>query len=400
MDATQARKDLELKLAQRGIIGDAVETEIEKIVKSIPQLVRDQYDADDVVAAAQYADKYYAAMDGGAPVAQPTKAPTGGAVEVSIPAADLKAIQEFQSNTRAARTEKAQKTKITMLIGDKPYPGTYLKPDQKMTPKCDIAKFEAYRENLVDTPENKAAYEKCLEAIRNNTPMDIYIPEETKWNPRVIGAEVSTPAENGSALEQKPFDMKGLLAFVAYDLCGYIMCDANGIGAKLGTVRTKKSAKASSTQSALSPKLNLVNRKEAFQSPDKHMFASQVKKNGAEVLTKEGSVRSALSFQVYNGKTDAMGTKQTRTVRVFGRTQVPRWERKNAAFEDLFGATEKQTNVVTAPTTKERAAMDAIIGKTLYAIQANGSEYGDVAMEIEKQMAASSAARPATQDFA
>lgn len=399
MESTQARKDLELKLAGRGIVGDAVEPEIEKIVKSIPQLVRGQYPEDDVEAAARYADVYYAAMSGTQPTAQPTVAPkTGGQVEVSIPAAELKALQEFQNNTRAARTEKAQKTKIVRLIGDKPYPGTYLKPDMKMEPKCDIVKYEAYRENLVDTPENKQNYEKCLEAIRNKTPMEIYIQEESKWNPRVLGAEVSSPADNGSAPEQKPMDMKGLLAFVAYELCGFILCGEDGIGAKLGTVRTKKAAKASSTQPTLAPKLNIVNRKEAFKKPEQHTFASRIKKNGETVLTKEGAVRSALSFQIYTGKTDAMGNKKVRIVRVYGRAQLPRWERSNAAYEDLFGAVEKRTNVVEMPTSKERAAMDAVVGKTLYAIQANGIEYGAIATQIEKQLASASS-KPATADF-
>lgn len=399
MTEVEARQSLELKLAQRGIVGAAVDPEIEHIAKSIPDLVRTNFDENPVIAADQYFDKYVAIMEGEKTVAPTVQAAVAPAATVAIPAADQKAIQAFQSNTKAARTERATKTKIVRLIGDKPYPGKYLSKDLKMVPHANEAKFATYEENLVDTPENKENYKKCMDAIKNKTPMEIYIPEETKWSPRTIGAEVSTPAANGSGVETKTFDMSGLLAFVAYDLTGFITCDANGIGAKLGAVRIKKSSKAASTQGALQPTLKIVNRKSAFQAADKHTYASAEKKNGNTVLTKTGTVRSALSFQIYTGKTDNMGNKKTRTVRVSGRAEVPKFERVSAAYEDLFGSVEKQSDVVTAPTGKDRAAMDAILSKTLFAIQQNSAEFGDVSLEIEQKIQEAGAGTSANQDF-
>lgn len=388
-NAMDARRDLELKLAGRGIVGDAVDEEIKAIAKAIPEIVRGSYDADETIAAAQYADKYYAALEngGGAPTPQtPAQPKVGGTPEVSIPAADLKAIQQFQNSTKAARNEKAAKTRIVKLIGDKPYPGDYLGKDLKMTPNSDEDKFAKYREVLVDTPENIDAYNKCMEAIKNKTLMDIYIPERSKWSPRTIGAEVSTPSDNGSGVSEKPMDMNQLIAFVAFELAGIIVNDAKTIGAKLASVRVKKSKKASASQGALAPRLNISNRKLAYATADLHTFASVPKKNGNEVLTKEGTVRSALSFQIYTGKTDKDGNKKVRTVRVSGRANVPKWERANAVYEDIFGPVEKSGDVFTALTTKEQQAMNVILSKTIYAIQNDAASFGDYSYQIEQEL--------------
>ena len=349
-DVTQARQDLELKFAQRGVVGDAVNEHIQKVVNSIPAIVRSNYHEDDTIAAAQYVDKYFATLENGQPTTQvPTETPKA-TTEFAIPASDLKAIQAYQNNTKAQRTDRAAKTRIAKLVGDKPYPGTYLNKDDKMIPNADVAKFESYREKLVDTPENVQAFNQCLEAVKNKTPMAIYIPEESKWSPRTIGAEITTPADNGTGMVEKTYDTNKLLSFIAFD------------------------------------------------NPDKHVFASRIKKNGNDVVTKEGTVRSALSFQIYTGKTDKMGEKKTRTIRVPGRMAVPRWERLNPVYEDIFGPTEKQSNIVTLPTAKERQAMDTIINKTLYAIQNNAENYGDVSYQIEQaiQEAAGKAGAAAT----
>lgn len=404
MNSTEARANLELKLAQRGIVGEAVDEEISKIVKAIPELMRDNYDADDTVAAAQYVDKYFAKMDGEvAPTAQTPKAPAvGGTPEISIPAAEMKNITSFMNATRASRMEKAQHTKITRVVGDKPYPGTYLHAGTTMIPHADETKFAAYEEKLVDTPENREAYKKCMDAIKSKSPMEIYIPEEGKWSPRTVGIEVTTPGETGSAEVTKTLDTDQAVSFVACELAGYITCDANGIGAKLASVRVKKSAKASASQSPLSPRLNIVNRKHAYEDANMHVFASKVKKNGNEVVTKEGNVRSALSFQIRTGKTDSQGREKTRTVRVPGRTNIPRWERTTPAYEEIFGPAEKQSNVVTAPTASERKAMDQILSRTLYAIQNDASTFGNASYQLEQELQKVSAAQPASAqaDFA
>lgn len=401
-DVTQARQDLELKFAQRGVVGDAVNEHIQKVVNSIPAIVRSNYHEDDTIAAAQYVDKYFATLENGQPTTQVPTETTKATTEFAIPASDLKAIQAYQNNTKAQRTDRAAKTRIAKLVGDKPYPGTYLNKDDKMIPNADVAKFESYREKLVDTPENVQAFNQCLEAVKNKTPMAIYIPEEGKWSPRTIGAEITTPADNGTGMVEKTYDTNKLLSFIAFDLTGVIVNDANSAGAKLASVRARKTSKAAASQTALTPRLNIVNRKVAFANPDKHVFASRIKKNGNDVVTKEGTVRSALSFQIYTGKTDKMGEKKTRTIRVPGRMAVPRWERLNPVYEDIFGPTEKQSNIVTLPTAKERQAMDTIINKTLYAIQNNAENYGDVSYQIEQaiQEAAGKAGVAATgKDF-
>lgn len=386
---SDARNKLTMALVKHGVFGEeAVAAEIDKIVDAIPTAVRGQYPEDKEEAALAYLETYYKAKEGVPAPTGETPATTGSekAAPTAIPAADMRAINEFQNKSRVARADKAAKTHVKKVLADKPWPGSYMSPSLKMIPKADKAKFEEYRAKLVDDPENVKNYEACMKAIQNGEEMEVYIPSEDTWSPKTLGLIATTPAEGEGAtnIVEKAMTLKQATAFLAFELCGYIPCDASTPGVKLGACKPSKKGKGSANGNAPVPRLVWVNRREALKKEDQHEYISKVKEVNGKPVTKEGTVRSKLSFIINVGKKQD-GSPKTRRVRVSGKAVVPEFVRTSQKYEQLFGTASRQTNVITAPSEADRFKSDQILNETLYALSQRGSEYGDDAVAFQEK---------------
>lgn len=377
-------KELNFVLVRNGILDDKEMIDVaNKILETVTAQEKSQPEnqgLEEQALATKYAERYFTMKNGimNKPTGQATpQAPSVAKVRPSVPAAEAAKLQQFQENTRQQRAEASAKTSLLRMLGDKPYPGTYMAPNMTMKPKVNIQKFEAYADQLVQTEENKRAYEEAMNAIRNNTEMAVYIPAEDKWNPKNVGIVIQTPSETAGSgqMQEMMLPDKEAISFVAVNLNGYIPCDANHPGCRIGAARVA-APKAQSRGVTLTPRLIYVNKKEAYSKPDQHEFISRPKMNGNQPVTKEGTVRSALSFEIIDkNKLKNDGTPKTRKVRVSGRAMVPVFERTQPKYVEIFGEAQKNNNVVTAPSKSELSAHDEMIKETLFALQQGQSGY-------------------------
>lgn len=115
---------------------------------------------------------------------------------------------------RRANTEASS---ITTLLIQKPNPSTYLKKgDTAITvvPEIDADKLKVLEGQLVDTEENRKAFEVVKAAVINKTPMPVHVNDE--GNKRVVGCIVSLNKET------RTLNIHTLKAFLLTEVLGCI----------------------------------------------------------------------------------------------------------------------------------------------------------------------------------
>lgn len=392
--------EVELLLARNGKIGEEdAEKAVKEIIASIPEVELSMPEnaglsEDDLVL--KYGPRYFEAKSTAVTPSAQVSAPKAQVAEYSIPASASKKLIQLRTATAEQRHAKQLGTHMTRLLADKPYPGDYLADAPKLKPSSDITKFEKFRDQLVQDKANVANYEACLQAIRNNEPMEIYIPDREKWNPKVMGFEATVPTDNAGATAEsvRIFSTHSGIAFLALEINGMIPCGAGELGVTLGKCKVKTD-KAKAEGATPTPRLVYYGRKAALQDPKRHTFISQVKKNGNDVVKKEGSVRSELSFKIITGHKDD-GTVKTRTVRVSGKTEVPVFERASALFADVFGDINTGDNGLQLPKgEKEKSKMEKNMQDTWFALANADHAYSDAMQEMMEKYQESTAGNPA-----
>lgn len=355
MDREELKNQLMLAMAQHGEVGDP-EAQAQKIVAAIPEATRNMYPDDDVEAAVAFADIYYSSMStAGAPSPEMVQTPAAAAEAMpsTFTSAQLKSINNVVKANQAAKAERTLKTTIERVLIDKPKPSDYLKADLKVVPTCRPDKLSQYEKQLVDDPENIAAFNQIKAAVESGTPMAVYINDS---NPKTIGYEISTPSfDTGSEQMTKlVMSTKKLLGFVATELSGYIASPetGTGLGCKLQwhQPRGAKGAKASVSQSEGSPRLRVTGRSEALKDASKHDVTSVVDKSAKK---RKGKLRIALSFRVDTGKRNSKGEAIVRTVRLSGDADLPTFQRKTPEYKAAFPLTDSRAGI--APPTQAEA---------------------------------------------
>lgn len=393
MSETQnSEQSFNLLAAQYGMFGPEAIPELKaKILASIPTAVvatmADKSDDEKVYA---YAPTYFKNLNGmqGNATPQPQQVPTVPTENITaIPAGDAAKLAAFQESTQSERLERTQKTKITKVIGDKPYPGEYFTKEMTMVPTTSIEKLNEYEAALVEGDENRANFNAAKEAVLNKKAIPIYIPSREKWSPKLLGLVFDTPAEQGAQNAEVPMTMAKSLAYTAISLVGYVANTPNTIGAELALVKSRKKKQAGAGGNTYEPRLKVANRKKAFSDANLHVYASRMRKNGDKVVTKEGTVRGALSFKIKSTKTKDDGTPIIRTVRLTGTAQVPVYERISAEMTKLFGTGENNRDIISVPVTeKAKSALANAITRTAYTVMQNSSTYGNLGQELKDKI--------------
>lgn len=395
MSQMNAKEQLTIVLAQRGILGDKLEPEISKIYASIPAATRSAYPDDMYEAVLKFVDVYYGGQS--APSVAPTSVqPVGEAAPATINTAQAKAIQQVMSKNKAAKEERTSKTVIEKLLIDKPAPSSYLDESMTIIPICKPEKLAEYEAKLDrEDPENVAAFEKLSQAVKNNTPMAIYINSPQY---KVKGFKILTPSmEAGKdALEPKTLTNDAMLGFVTTALDGYIPTKGDGLGVKLRWNNPRRGKKANSKRALGAPTLVIGNKKEAISNTNSHEVISKIEMNGNEKVTKAGKLRTALSFRIETGEVKTNNEKIYRTIRFTGDAQVPKFIRTTDEYNKLFGMSEKDRSTITPPTPAEAAELEEAMTNTIAYMMQNGASKFDIGA-FQDAMAATSVGVGATQ---
>lgn len=400
-NTTLVNNELSIKFASKSLFGEAAEAKAKEILEAIPSAILDTMQSlSDTEKVLKYFDQYFAIAEGAKTPAAQGQTNVGAATiqEASMPAAARKAFDNFDRRTMAARREKAAKTKITHVHIDKPWAGEYLDPNTKVIPEVKEDKLKEYEKMLVDTPENRADFERAVKAIQNKEAVAIAIPDKEKYNARILGVEVTTPAskEGTGNLITRDFTMNSLIGFVQIELASRIANNKENkeMGCVVGTAqrKTKKNAALSSSGKETVPVIKLSNKKEALTVPGFGIVISKPKEENGKKKTKEGRVATELSFKVKTGKTNQKGEETVRTVKIYGKTQVPVWERIDAKYEKLYSVASKDRDVVTPLSDAELQATADERNKILYLIQQNPAAYGAAATELAAEIASTTVA--------
>lgn len=389
MEGQNAKNQVSLMMAQRGIIGNEIEKEVDKIIAAIPEATRSTYPEDRYEACLAFMKVYYAQNDNSSDI--PNQQQNTGASEAApstMSAAQAKALLQLMANEQAAREEKTAKTTIKKILIDKPAPSTYLDPNTTIIPTCKPEKLDEYEKALVQTEENKQAFATLKAAVQNSTPVPIYV---NKSADKVMGYVITTPSSEAGndSMEQKTLPVSNMLTFVATQLRGYIPTVGDSLGVKLQWREPKKTQQATDQRKTGAPYLKLYNKQAALASEDGHEIISVIEKDGNKVVTMDGKLRTAMSFKIDSGRVDSHKQPIYRTIRLTGNAQVPKFVRKTDEYTHLFGSATKSRNDFSMPSVDEQATLDKAMANTLnYLISNNfrGAELDSFKAQYENLM--------------
>ena len=338
------KETLLIELAQKGVTGPAVEPTIDKIVAAIPTSLRGNYPEDREEAALAFLGTYYTSYASNPAPVSPTEtqtAPVPEAQPSAMTAEQKQKIYNLVNQNRAQTDIVSQKTIIKKILLEKPLLKEYVPEGTTVVPVCkdnDLAKYEA---KLIDTPENRAAFEEIKAAVKNGTPMPVYRDATTY---KTAGYLLVTPkASNSAEMEELLLTTNGLIGFLATKASGYIATNGEaGLGAKLKFVKTQSKKNKASVQTVEgSPRAYVTNRKAALEGKefDTWEIISKVDETQDKV---KGRLRIAKTFQINNGVNEK-DEPLVRTVRLSGAADLPVFIRANAQYEEAFPMSTKQS---------------------------------------------------------
>lgn len=349
-----AGMQLRLKLAQRGITAGAeVETTIQKILANTPGAVLAQMEGmSDEEKALQQCDLYFASLGQGSMGSEQGEADpsqkSGGTMPTGagMTAEDAGAIQDWLDANAEVTGARAARTVVLNQITDKPtlanlhVQGALLIPSVGENFEQQCAQWKA---NLVDTPENKAAFEELTAAFRKKEPMAVYINEKARE--KVIGWTVSTTDEKNNPIEIK-MNKEDAIAFLLTSVQGVVRPkNEHSIGIRIRWTE-KKASRAKDNESGNAGKgttsVVVMNRKAVTENPGLSVCSCiTLEQNGTKVVNDSYNAKTAKYFEV---KTTRMNAKTheyiTRKVRLSGKTQAYRVVRKDD-FVEAFGPAER-----------------------------------------------------------
>ena len=198
MDANAVNNIL-IRFAQEGIqTPDAIEATKADILASMPEAVKESMaNLSDDEKIASFMDAYFAGKKGVAEQAEPTQKKTIAPVTSSLSAEDAMSIQNYYDLNAEKMGLRASKSRVVCLLTDKPVLAAIHVNGAKLKPTIGEnteKNFDKWKDQLVDTPENKQAYAELKEAFMKGEEMEVYINPEAKE--KNIGFTVETTDDN------------------------------------------------------------------------------------------------------------------------------------------------------------------------------------------------------------
>lgn len=356
-----------------GIFDEAgIRAYCQEIADSIPPSTKMAYAPEDlqedvVVLAANYFETYSGKLaidaDGAGNSAVATQETgivvKGGAAKKELPEPTLSDEQtETVKKLLSANLDKKQAmtaaSRIKAILVRAPKPSEMFKGIE-LEVKDEKNMLPTYADVLVDTPENKAAYNKAVEAVKAGKKVKPYFNDASRKYMGVVVETLSAKAEGSAQKEERIFDNDMLVGFLTFEvLCRIPSVDDLGVELKGIKAVAAKGRKGESTKAAGIPNLSWDGRPAVIKAgaPDRVIAVSQVKKG--EFRT--GSLPTELAFQVYkvqrNEKqeitgyeTNQKGEKLVKTIRLRGKSdKLPVLERIGK-YVQIFGVEKNGTTI-------------------------------------------------------
>lgn len=332
-------------------VAEEIQAKIGHIIEAIPATVRESLDPDDTIAAAQYAETYFATLNkNAAPAGNAVATQAGAAPKAAKKSGDFalpsisteaqKAAMEIITANFAQRLENTKATSILKLVVENPKQSERFKGLNFVPKAYDAAKWEEWEKALVPGDDNRKAFEELKEAAGKKS-MEIYINDD---NRKVIGARIELPSgEAGKSSAAAPVLLRAdkLIGVMTTKTAGRIPSEKTGIGATLSQVRpSSKGSQLDVTSQMFKPNVKWTGKKEALADEKKVEVANQAKKEGGKTVTGKVPVKSEKFFTVYLGdetNLDSKGNRKTRKVRLTGEVEAVQYVRASEEYTKEFG---------------------------------------------------------------
>lgn len=358
MDANAVNNIL-IRFAQEGIqTPDAIEATKADILASMPEAVKESMaNLSDDEKIASFMDAYFAGKKGVAEQAEPTQKKTIAPVTSSLSAEDAMSIQNYYDLNAEKMGLRASKSRVVCLLTDKPVLAAIHVNGAKLKPTIGEnteKNFDKWKDQLVDTPENKQAYAELKEAFMKGEEMEVYINPDAKE--KNIGFTVETTDDNNQpvTLNMTKEDARDFLLTRVQGVIAATSEDTIGISIRF-IAKRNNSATDNEANAGIDGTVRVAvqNNKALKSNPDlKVCTCAILETNGQRTVNDQFNAKTAKSFSIYTGKNKSDGTPITRKVRMTGKTSVYVVERK-PEYVTVFGQAVKAKGF--GMTNKERA---------------------------------------------
>ena len=358
MDANAVNNIL-IRFAQEGIqTPDAIEATKADILASMPEAVKESMaNLSDDEKIASFMDAYFAGKKGVAEQAEPTQKKTIAPVTSSLSAEDAMSIQNYYDLNAEKMGLRASKSRVVCLLTDKPVLAAIHVNGAKLKPTIGEnteKNFDKWKDQLVDTPENKQAYAELKEAFMKGEEMEVYINPDAKE--KNIGFTVETTDDNNQpvTLNMTKEDARDFLLTRVQGVIAATSEDTIGISIRF-IAKRNNSATDNEANAGIDGTVRVAvqNNKALKSNPDlKVCTCAILETNGQRTVNDQFNAKTAKYFSIYTGKNKSDGTPITRKVRMTGKTSVYVVERK-PEYETVFGQAVKAKGF--GMTNKERA---------------------------------------------
>lgn len=358
MDANAVNNIL-IRFAQEGIqTPDAIEATKADILASMPEAVKESMaNLSDDEKIASFMDAYFAGKKGVAEQAEPTQKKTIAPVTSSLSAEDAMSIQNYYDLNAEKMGLRASKSRVVCLLTDKPVLAAIHVNGAKLKPTIGEnteKNFDKWKDQLVDTPENKQAYAELKEAFMKGEEMEVYINPDAKE--KNIGFTVETTDDNNQpvTLNMTKEDARDFLLTRVQGVIAATSEDTIGISIRF-IAKRNNSATDNEANAGIDGTVRVAvqNNKALKSNPDlKVCTCAILETNGQRTVNDQFNAKTAKYFSIYTGKNKSDGTPITRKVRMTGKTSVYVVERK-PTYVTVFGQAVKAKGF--GMTNKERA---------------------------------------------
>lgn len=358
MDANAVNNIL-IRFAQEGIqTPDAIEATKADILASMPEAVKESMaNLSDDEKIASFMDAYFAGKKGVAEQAEPTQKKTIAPVTSSLSAEDAMSIQNYYDLNAEKMGLRASKSRVVCLLTDKPVLAAIHVNGAKLKPTIGEnteKNFDKWKDQLVDTPENKQAYAELKEAFMKGEEMEVYINPDAKE--KNIGFTVETTDDNNQpvTLNMTKEDARDFLLTRVQGVIAATSEDTIGISIRF-IAKKNNSATDNEANAGIDGTVRVAvqNNKALKSNPDlKVCTCTILETNGQRTVNDQFNAKTAKYFSIYTGKNKSDGTPITRKVRMTGKTSVYAVERK-PEYVTVFGQAVKAKGF--GMTNKERA---------------------------------------------
>lgn len=352
-----ATSNILIRFAQEGIqTPDAIEATKADILATMPESVRESMaDKSDDEKIASFMDAYFAGKKG-APAAAPTDKKEIAPVALTISSEDSLSIQNYYDLNAEKMGLRASQSRVVSILTDKPILAAIHVQGAKLRPTIGEKaedKFNAWKDSLVDTDENKQAFAELKESFMKGEEMEVFVNPDAKE--KVIGYKVETTDDNNqpTVLCLNKQDARD---FLLTKVQGVIAArDENSVGISIKFI-TRKNKAANDNEANASVdgtiRVGIQNGKALREHPELRVCTCSIMEtNGKREINDQFNAKSAKYFTIYTGKQKSDGTPITRKVRMSGKTEVYVVER-NPEYVNTFGPAVRSKGF--GLTTKER----------------------------------------------